>query len=636
MSKPWILAVLFSLTSCVVSVAQSNAQVDSLENALSKSEDPKQQTRILYDLYGIFLYQDPIKAKAYLDRGMEISQKNELLRGMILAYDKYGGLASINGNYQKALDYYRKADSLLQQTDWPRQQTLIYGNFAAMHKDLGQYEEALIWLERFIEKAVSIDNDNFVAFGYTLKGDIFHNKGQNELAAINYLKAVRIYEKTNDITRLADAFRLLGAAQTAFLSFEDAQENLEKAIKIYSDPNEQVYLNQASRDLGRNYLLQEAYQKADSLYQKSRFLAESLQDTFGIAQSLDNLGEVNFQFEKFDLARDYVLQAIPLFEKMGNPFTTGQTYTSLGKIYFKLDQYAEAEAAFLKAQTLLEPLDVPGSMKDVYLGLSQIYEQRDDYDRALPFYMQYVTISDSMFTVEKASKIEELQLIYDVEKKDQEIAILSKDIELGNLRRQLLVLAIGGLVLIASLIIYMQFTRRKKERKLEEERNRRQLAEIRQKKLEKDQLERELASQVLQLCRKNELLAQVQKEVKELAPNESTKRSDFNRLNRTIQSNLQSDEDWKQFLSTFEKVHPDFLKRLRQSGQTLSPAEQRLACLFRMNLSSKEIATLLNISDEGVKKARYRLRKKLGLGSEVNLQEYLINFRLVAEDSMRS
>ncbi|MEM6380497.1 MAG: LuxR C-terminal-related transcriptional regulator, partial [Bacteroidota bacterium] len=126
------------------------------------------------------------------------------------------------------------------------------------------------------------------------------------------------------------------------------------------------------------------------------------------------------------------------------------------------------------------------------------------------------------------------------------------------------------------------------------------------------------------------LLAQVQKEVKELAPNESANRSDFNRLNRTIQSNLQSDDDWKQFLSTFEKVHPDFLKQLRQTAQALSPAEQRLACLFRMNLSSKEIATLLNISDEGVKKARYRLRKKLNLSSDVNLQEYLINFRIGA------
>lgn len=633
MGKSWILAGLLSLALSTVLVGQGNSKVDSLERVLAQSDDYKQQVRVLYNLYGIFLYQDPAKARTYLDQGMEIAQDNNYLRGLILAYDKYGGLASINSNYYEAIRNYRLADSLLQQIDWPEEQTLIYGNFAGAYKDLGQYDESLKWNERFIEKAKSINNDVFVAFGYSLTGDIFHNKGQNELAAMNYLKAVRLYEKSNDVTRLADAFRALGATQTAFLSFEDAQENLEKAIKIYTDLNDQIYLTQAYRDLSRNYFMQQQYAAADSLNRKSLFVSENLADTFGIAQSLDNLGDIYYGLGKYNTAQEYTQQAIQFLEIIGNPFTIALAYTNLGKTYFKLEQYAEALAAYQKAEALLGPLDSPDSMKDVYLGLSQIYEMRKDYDRALPLYMQYVTISDSMFTVEKASKVEELQLIYDVEKKDQEIAILSKDIELSNLRRQLLGLALVGLALIAALIIYMQFMRRKKERKIEEERHRRQQLELQQKRLEKDQLERELASQVLQLCRKNELLARVQKEVKELTPDEANNRSDFKRLNRTIQSNLQSDEDWKQFLSTFEKVHPDFLKQLRQSAQSLSPAEQRLACLFRMNLSSKEIATLLNISDQGVKKARYRLRKKLGLPSEVNLQEHLINFRMERSSS---
>jgi len=70
-------------------------------------------------------------------------------------------------------------------------------------------------------------------------------------------------------------------------------------------------------------------------------------------------------------------------------------------------------------------------------------------------------------------------------------------------------------------------------------------------------------------------------------------------------------------------VHPDFLKRIQEKNETLSPGEQRLACLLKMNLFTKQMATILCISNEGVKKARYRLRKKLGLNSEVNLSEFL-------------
>lgn len=633
MGKSWITIGLLCLALNAVLVAQNNSSVDSLEQVLVQSDDPQEQVQTLYALYGIFLYQDPAKAKTYLDRGMEISQANDNLRGVILAYDKYGGLASANGDYQSALRYFQLADSLLQQIDWPREQTLIYGNFSATYKALGQFDQALEWNEKFIAKAEALGNQDFVAFGYALTGDLFLDKGQSELAAMNYLKAVRIYENSTDIARLGDAFRTLGTAQTSFQRYEDAQENLEKAIKIYIDLNDQVYLSQAYRDLGYNYFQQEAYQAADDYYKKARFLSENVADTFGIAQALGNLSEIKYESLQYDSAKNYALESIRFFENIGNPLTIGTEYINLGKAYYKLEEYQNALKAFEQAKKLLEPIDVPGSLKFAYLGLSQVYEVFDDYDQALPYYMQYVTISDSMFTVEKIKKLEEVQLIYNVEKKDQEIAILSKDIELSNLRRQLLGLALAGLALIAGLIIYMQFMRRKKERKIEEERNRRQQAELQKKQLEKDQLERELASQVLQLCRKNELLARVQKEVKELTPNEASNRSDFKRLNRTIQSNLQSDEDWKQFLSTFEKVHPDFLKQLRQTTQSLSPAEQRLACLFRMNLSSKEIATLLNISDEGVKKARYRLRKKLNLPSEVNLQEYLINFRLESINS---
>ncbi|GAB5551872.1 MAG: hypothetical protein Sapg2KO_14630 [Saprospiraceae bacterium] len=628
MGKSWIIVGLLSLALSFTLEAQNNSKVDSLERIADTHEDPKQQVKALYDLYGIFLYQDPVIAKTYLDRGMELSQANNHLNGIILAYDKYGGLESANGDYQSALEYYQMADSLLQDIEWPREQTLIYGNFAATYKALGQYDQSLEWNEKFIEKAKEIDNQYFVAFGYQLTGDLFHDKGQNELAAMNYLKAVRIYEKSTDIARLGDAFRALGASQTSFQRYEDAQENLEKAIKIYIDLNDQLYLSQAYRDLGLNYFQQEKYAAADDFYKKALFLSQTVADTFGIAQALGNLGEIKYESLQYDSAKYYSLESLRFLEIIGNPYTIGTEYTNLGNAFLKLEAYSEALSAFEKAEALLEPLEVPGSMKFVYLGLSQVYEVDKDYDKALPLYMQYVTISDSMFTVEKVTKLEEVQLIYDVEKKDQEIALLSKDIELGDLRRQLLIVAIGGLALVAGLIIYMQFMRRKKERKIEEERNRRQQAELQKKQLEKDQLERELASQVLQLCRKNELLARVQKEVKELTPEEANNRSDFKRLNRTIQSNLQSDEDWKQFLSTFEKVHPDFLKQIRQSAQSLSPAEQRLACLFRMNLSSKEIATLLNISDQGVKKARYRLRKKLGLPSEVNLQEHLINFRM--------
>ena len=86
------------------------------------------------------------------------------------------------------------------------------------------------------------------------------------------------------------------------------------------------------------------------------------------------------------------------------------------------------------------------------------------------------------------------------------------------------------------------------------------------------------------------------------------------------------DDEWEHFMQYFDEVHGDFSRRLRQEFPQLSPQDLKLCAYLRMNLSTKEIAQLLNITIRGVEIARYRLRKKLMLQRTVNLAEYILNF----------
>lgn len=85
------------------------------------------------------------------------------------------------------------------------------------------------------------------------------------------------------------------------------------------------------------------------------------------------------------------------------------------------------------------------------------------------------------------------------------------------------------------------------------------------------------------------------------------------------------DDNWEQFAHHFDNVHTDFLLVLKNRYPTLTANELKLCAYVRMNLSSKEIAQLMNISIRGVEIGRYRLRKKLGLPKEMNLFEFLLN-----------
>ena len=94
-------------------------------------------------------------------------------------------------------------------------------------------------------------------------------------------------------------------------------------------------------------------------------------------------------------------------------------------------------------------------------------------------------------------------------------------------------------------------------------------------------------------------------------------------LNNSIDTNMQSDDLLKRFEEQFDLVHNNFMAKLSEKHPDLSINERKMCAFLKMNLSSKEIAPLLNLSVRGVETLRYRLRKKIYLEREENLLEYL-------------
>jgi tetratricopeptide (TPR) repeat protein len=597
--------ILFFLLLFPFLLSAQNRQ-DSLLRALDRAPADTQKVQIYFQLYAETAFNDPDQADDYIQQALALSRSIPYERGIILCYDKLGGLAMQNSDFDQALFFYRLADSLLQFMDWPREKAIIYGNYAGIYKDLSQYDSSLFWLDKFTAIAEEIANQGFLAYGENLKGDLFHLKGQHELAARNYLSALRIYEQLGETGRKADALRLLGATQTSAGRHADAEQNLRQAVELYLQVKDDYYLSQAYRDLGYLLVLKEEYEQAEEYYNRALEISQQLKDPFGTAQAKGNLGELDHLIGRYELALQQYQQALPLFQQMGDRFSTAQTLIEMANAWIGLKKYSEALDNLRSGEAIVKTLDSPTSMSEVHKTYARYYKATQQPALALEAFEAHTLIKDSLSSVAKTRQLEELQLIYNIEKKDQEIALLAKDVQVGQLRRRLLTLGLLATFLLGTLLIYMQFMRRKRERRLEEERHLRQAAELEKNRLEKDRLERELASQVLQLCRKNELLASLKEEVTGLKEqSHTTDKSGLRRIERSIQSDIQSDDDWRQFLATFEKVHPDFLNQLRKYADKISPAEQRLSCLLKMNLSSKEIATLLNITAEGVKKAKH-------------------------------
>ncbi|HEV8283042.1 MAG TPA: triple tyrosine motif-containing protein [Chitinophagaceae bacterium] len=200
-------------------------------------------------------------------------------------------------------------------------------------------------------------------------------------------------------------------------------------------------------------------------------------------------------------------------------------------------------------------------------------------------------------------------------------------------------------LLFLGLIYYLHYRQRKKflKQKLQYEEQQKQLQYLHQLELEKNEKEiiklknenleaeiqyknTELASNAMHLLQKGELLTKIKDELIKLRKNNGNERltEEFRKIVRILGDEEKMDEEWEQFAQHFDKVHTDFLLDLKKNYPALSPNELKLCAYLRMNLSTKEIAQLMNISVRGVEISRYRLRKKLQLQKSDNLFEFLL------------
>ncbi len=201
-----------------------------------------------------------------------------------------------------------------------------------------------------------------------------------------------------------------------------------------------------------------------------------------------------------------------------------------------------------------------------------------------------------------------------------------------------------ALILITGLYVYYRWQKKKfksQQEKHEEEQKR--LSYIHELELNKTESEivalrnekleaeinfknSELASSAMHLVKKGELFSKIKGELTHVLKSLDNQQAvtELKKMTKTLTEDDNMDKEWQHFAKHFDKVHSDFLVVIKGKHPTISPNELKLCAYLRMNLSTKEIAQLMNISTRGIEISRYRLRKKLQIPTEVNLFDFLL------------
>ena len=194
-------------------------------------------------------------------------------------------------------------------------------------------------------------------------------------------------------------------------------------------------------------------------------------------------------------------------------------------------------------------------------------------------------------------------------------------------------LYISGVILFLFIMhyVYRRYYKKKQQILIARKNRQLELAQVQNEKeiirIKNEQLQlqfknksKELAASTMSIIKKNELLANIKNEL-----NSISDRSKVKPVIHIIDKSLRQNDDWEFFKEAFNNADSDFLQKVKNLHPNLTPNDLRLCAYLRLNLSSKEIAPLLNISARSVEVKRYRLRKKMSLPHENSLTDYILN-----------
>jgi DNA-binding CsgD family transcriptional regulator len=490
-----------------------------------------------------------------------------------------------------------------------------------------ELENAVSKGEKIIKEAMNMNAPELAAVEYMTLGFYYELKKQSFGKAFeNYLKAYNLLEKIPE-EKLPPRQYALYVVSEAYYRYNDFGNALLLSLRTDKTFRVKTSVYVFNTDLiGMCYLKMTQYDSARVYFQRVFDHAHIMENEVawkGIA--LGNIGVTYFRENNFNEATRYLSQAVALTLQGGVYDNTVGFASRLSEIFRKQNKSIDAKK-FLDIS--LNAAHMAGDNDDYFTA----YNAAASYYRSIKDPAGYIAYSDSanIFN-DKLAAQKDLNIKYKIEMAVQSEQVKAREKSFENEKQQQLLLrnaiiVFVVLLMIISLLLYNRAQIKNKSR---------QQQLIAQKQLAENELQtatQQLYAFTQSIREKNEFIEKASQEIARVnaelnvAKNErhglaSQPETDNHSLQLLQNSVLLTDENWRNFTHLFEKVHDGFFQRLKQKLPGLSPAETRFAALIKLQLSNKEMASMLGVGTEAIRQIRSRLKRKLNSAAEERIEE---------------
>lgn len=473
-------------------------------------------------------------------------------------------------------------------------------------------------------------------------------------------------EAAADYDQLFWVYTNLGINQAELLNYADALQHFTKAYQIATEHLDERRVLSIRNNIAGLYMMNHEQNKALAEYIKIYTDIKGSTDSVFTGGCALNIATLLTDKHQYAQARPYMEQAELLLGRYAENraalvtlrtdylLGTGNTEGAYRLVADAQTKYPalqhNADILYLRARTALMralaneavaqgrlALAQPGidlSMKRaIFELLSQAYSMQQCYEQALACKDSVVAVSDALSNLTGQKLYEARQIQFDIWQKQQEIDNYKKRHALEMALLVVVLIASGALVwaLVVKTknarqqrkLAHMELEHEQVQREALQQKLANEQAEQEQSRRTIEQRSRELMSKAMQAANRNDSLRELLHTLETDSGLDLDKRPELKRTLAALRHQLDSTVEWKDFTTYFEQTNGQFLQQLKHLHPTLTANELRYLSLVYINLSSKEIALLLNITPEYCKKKKQQVARKMGLTDPRTLYAYL-------------
>jgi tetratricopeptide (TPR) repeat protein len=632
-------------------IAQS--KLDSLQNLLETSTG-EQKFSLLMTIIEKIYNKEPKQALQYSLEALQMAERVDNKHWKAKAYNEIGRSYMGFGKYDSAIIFHRKSLNIRQKLGDKDKAAESFEKIGSCNFKLGNYNLALKNYQDALVLNRETGNRKWESRDISEIGYIYKTISEYDKAIEYYQRALKISEEINEDRQTANIMNRIGSVYSKIGNNNKALEYFKLSLKIREEVGYTWGVAGSLNNIGSVYNKLNKNDLALEYFFKALEINEELGNTQWKSYNLNNIGSTFKLKGEYSKALQYFTKSLKIKEKRGDKKGIANTYTGIGELYILLKNYNKAIEYFIKSLYLAEEIGVKDKIRDCYLSLSETYSLTGDYKKALEYSNLYSAIKDSILNDEKFKTITEIQTKYETEKKEKENELLKKDLSIKEKNEQILlfkqglmfviILALFVLVILIFFLLRLKSKSLKNSKILFEQEKKLNDLELKNKEREKQHLEelvfaeqqinnlqkekiqhknRELSTITLHILNKNKILSEIKNEIEIVELSKISDTSSCSKILNLIEGNQVLDQDWEQFKKHFEEVHKGFFEKLNRNYKGFTQNDMKLCAYLRINLSSKEIAKILNITPDSMKKSRHRLRKKLDINPEDDLVEFM-------------